>query len=176
MAVTQDLPRRALAKARQTIYPRLPAPVIEYSRIARLLARSAPMTVRGYRFGSGVHPVETPRPSRRLDRKRNALQSYFESHHEGPGIFKGRHYFDLYVQHLAGFVGREVVVVEVGVYSGGSLQMWKSYFGEHATIHGIDIQEACRTYEADGIHIHIGDQATELFGNSSRRTFPLSTC
>ena len=48
--------------------------------------------------------------------------------------------------------------LEVGVYSGGSLEMWKRYFGEHATIHGVDIQEACRVYEADGVHIHVGDQ------------------
>ena len=56
MTVKQDLLPRAVAKARRTIYPRLPASVIEASRIARLLARSAPMTVRGYRFGSDRSP------------------------------------------------------------------------------------------------------------------------
>jgi len=173
MTVKQDLVPRAVAKARRTIYPRLPASVIEASRIARLLARSAPMTVRGYRFGSDVHPVDAPPPSPRADLEPNALRSYFEGHRDGPGIYKGRHYFDLYVRHLAGFVGREVVVVEVGVYSGGSLGMWKSYFGEHATIHGVDIQEACRVYEADGVHIHVGDQADRAFWTQFKQDVPV---
>lgn len=173
MAVRHDLVPRAVAKARRTIYPRLPASVIEYSHIARLLARSAPMTVRGYRFGSHVDPVDVPPSSPRSDRERNALRSYFEAHREGRGIYKGRHYFDLYVRHLAGFVGREVVVVEVGVYSGGSLEMWKSYFGEHATIHGVDIQEACRVYEGGGVHIHIGDQGDRAFWTQFKKAVPV---
>ena len=64
-------------------------------------------------------------------------------------------------------------MVEVGVYSGGSLEMWKSYFGEHATIHGIDIQEAVRAYEADCIHIHVGDQADRTFWEQFREDVPL---
>ena len=171
MAVAQQLLPRAVAKARRTIYPRLPESLIEYSRVARLLARSAPMTARGYRFGADVQPVDLP-SSRDATRKPNALRSYFEAHREGHGIYKGRHYFDLYVRHLAGFVGREVVVVEVGVYSGGSLEMWKSYFGEHATVHGVDIQEACRVYETDAIHIHVGDQADRAFWQRFKEDVP----
>lgn len=172
MAVTRDFVARAVAKARRTIYPRLPAPVIEYSRIARLLARSAPMAARGYQFGSAVHPVDVPPPTRQSDGEPNVLRSYFEAHREGRGIYKGRHYFDLYVRHLARFVDREVVVVEIGVYSGGSLEMWQSYFGKHATIHGVDIQEACRVYEADGIHIHVGDQADRAFWKRFKKDVP----
>ena len=100
------------------------------------------------------------------------MRAYFEGHREGPGIYKGRHYFDLYVRHLAPFVGREVVVVEIGVYSGGSLGMWKTYFGERATIHGIDIQEACRVYEGDGVHIHVGDQADRAFWRRFKEDVP----
>ena len=112
-------------------------------------------------------------PSPRADGEPNALRAYFEAHRDGPGIYKGRHYFDLYVRHLAGFVGREVVVVEVGVYSGGSLGMWRSYFGENATIHGVDIQEACRVYEADGFHIHVGDQADRAFWTQFKKDVPV---
>jgi hypothetical protein len=172
VAVKHDLLPRAVAKARRTIYPRLPASVIEYSRIARLLARSAPMTVRGYRFGADVHPVDLPPAVPDSRRDANALRSYFESHREGRGIYKGRHYFDLYVRHLKRFVGREVVVVEVGVYSGGSLEMWNTYFGEHCTVHGVDIQEACRVYESAGIHIHIGDQGDRAFWQQFKEDVP----
>ncbi len=159
----QNLLPRAVAKARRTIYPRLPTAVIQASRVARLLAQSAPMTVRGYRFGSDVRPIDVPASPGASPDGTNALRNYFEEHREGPGIYKARHYFDLYARHLAEFVGREVVVVEVGVYSGGSLGMWASYFGEKATVHGVDIQEACRIYEADRVHIHVGDQADRAF-------------
>ena len=121
------------------------------------------MTVRGYRFGLDVRPIDVPASPGASRYGTNALRNYFEEHREGPGIYKARHYFDLYARHLAEFVGREVVVVEVGVYSGGSLGMWASYFGEKATVHGVDIQEACRIYEADRVHIHVGDQADRAF-------------
>ena len=130
------------------------------------------MTARGYRFGSDVHPVDVRPSAPDLDGEPNALRSYFEAHHEGRGIYKGRHYFDVYVRHLAQFVGRKVVVVEVGVYSGGSLEMWKHYFGENATIHGVDIQEACRVYDGDGVPIHIGDQGDREFWKQFKEDVP----
>jgi hypothetical protein len=163
MVVRNGILPRAMAKARSTIKPLLPESVIEYQRAARLLVRSAPMIVRGYRFGADARPVDAPASIRPLDAGEDVLRSYFEAHREGLGIHKGRHYFELYARHLAGFVGRDVVVVEVGVYSGGSLEMWKAYFGEHATIHGVDIQEECRAYGGDRIHIHVGDQADRAF-------------
>ena len=173
MAGTQNLLPRAVAKARRTISPRLPAGLVDASRLARHLLRSIPMTVRGYRFGSDLHPLDLPAASPSASSgEENALRAYFEGHREGPGIYKGRHYFDLYVRHLAPFVGREVVVVEIGVYSGGSLGMWKTYFGERATIHGIDIQEACRVYEGDGVHIHVGDQADRAFWRRFKEDVP----
>jgi hypothetical protein len=140
--------------------------------MAKLLARSVPMAIRGYQFGSDVRPVDVP-PSSLPVGEPNPLRSYFEEHREGRGIYKGRHYFDVYVRHLAGFVGREVVIVEIGVYSGGSLEMWQTYFGAHATIHGIDIQEAVRVYEGDGVHIHVGDQADRAFWEQFKKDVPV---
>src|SRR5450432_1099775 len=69
----------------------------------------------------------------------NPLQSYFDGITEGPGVWKWRHYFEIYHRHLHKFVGRDVTVVEVGVYSGGSLPMWRNYFGNGCRIHGVDI-------------------------------------
>lgn len=40
-------------------------------------------------------------------------------------------------------------VLEVGVYSGESLEMWHSYFGEGSHIYGVDIEPACKAYESD---------------------------
>jgi len=99
----------------------------------------------------------------------NPLRAYFEANREGPGIWKWNHYFDIYHRHLRRFVGSDVHVVEVGVYSGGSLPMWRSYFGGRCHVTGVDIEPACRAYESDRISIHIGDQADREFWRTFRR-------
>jgi hypothetical protein len=60
-------------------------------------------------------------------------------------------------------------MVEVGIYSGGSLGMWKSYFGKQARIHGVDIEPACRSYADDQVTVHIGDQESRPFWAEFRR-------
>lgn len=93
----------------------------------------------------------------------NPLWDYFSKHHTGPGIWKWQHYFDIYHRHLAQFRNRRPTIVEVGVYSGGSLGMWQNYFGDGCKIHGVDIEKACKCYESKGISIHIGDQEDRDF-------------
>jgi len=102
----------------------------------------------------------------------NPLRAYFDGNTEGPGIWKWLHYFDIYHRHLQKFVNRDVVVVEVGVFSGGSMPMWRKYFGPASHIHGIDIEEACRAYAGDHITIHIGDQADRTFWKRFREAVP----
>src|SRR5580698_2089804 len=63
------------------------------------------------------------------DREPNPLMEFFDHHSTGRGLWKWRHYFDIYHRHLQKFFGKEVHVAEVGIYSGGSLEMWKQYFG-----------------------------------------------
>lgn len=91
------------------------------------------------------------------------LEEYVEAHKTGRGIWKWQHYLPIYERHFAKFKGREVHVVEIGVYSGGSLDMWRDYFGAQCHIYGIDIAPDCRSYESEGIDIFIGDQADPGF-------------
>lgn len=104
----------------------------------------------------------------------NPLRRYFDSVVEGPGIWKWLHYFEIYHRHLQRFVGKPVTVVEVGVYSGGSLPMWREYFGAECQIHGVDIMPECRVYgsEANRTTIHIGDQGDRSFWRSFRSIVP----
>ena len=102
----------------------------------------------------------------------NALTEYFRSHREGPGIMKPLNYFQPYDRHLRKFVGREVHVVEIGVYSGGSLGMWRHYFGSGCHVYGIDIEDECRRHEAEGVRIFIGDQADRAFWADFTRRVP----
>jgi 23S rRNA U2552 (ribose-2'-O)-methylase RlmE/FtsJ len=93
----------------------------------------------------------------------NHLREYFKAHRTGQGIWKWNHYFDIYDRHFRRFRGRDVVIVEIGIYSGGSLQMWKEYFGTGCRVVGVDIEPACKVYESDSVRIFIGDQADREF-------------
>lgn len=73
------------------------------------------------------------------------------------------HYFEIYETFLQKYAGREIKFLEIGVYRGGSMQMWSDYFGEKATIVGIDIDESCKQYEGGNVHICIGSQADRAF-------------
>ena len=70
----------------------------------------------------------------------NPLWKYF-SHNEGRIIHKWHHYFDIYHNHFCRFRDLPITILEIGVYKGGSLQMWKNYFGPKAKIYGVDIDQ-----------------------------------
>src|SRR3954454_965763 len=86
------------------------------------------------------------------------LERYFDAHTEGSGIWKWRHYFPIYDRHLGRFRGQEAHLVEIGVFSGGSLSMWRDYLGRRSRITGVDIEPACEAYTGDRISVAIGDQ------------------
>jgi len=93
----------------------------------------------------------------------NPLRDFFDARTTGPGIWKWNHYFDIYHQHFQKFRGRKMRVLEIGVYSGGSLDMWADYFGEGCQIIGVDIEPRCLAYERPGVKIVVGDQSSRDF-------------
>lgn len=92
----------------------------------------------------------------------NPLEAYFLAN-KGRLMHKWVHYFDIYHQHFARFRGKPVTILEFGVSHGGSLQMWKHYFGPKARIFGVDINPRCKEYEEPNIEIMIGDQGDRAF-------------
>ena len=78
-------------------------------------------------------------------------------------IHKWKHYFPVYERHFRDFVYKPVTFLEIGCGLGGSLQMWKRYFGPHARIIGIDILPRCKEYEEDQIDVRIGPQQDTTF-------------
>lgn len=76
---------------------------------------------------------------------------------------KHESYFQVYEEVLAKFVGRPVTFVEVGVYNGGSLFMWREYLGPQARIIGIDMNPDAARWRDHGFEIVIGDQADPDF-------------
>jgi len=53
--------------------------------------------------------------------------------------------------------------MEIGCYKGGSLQVWKKYFGAQVTVVGIDVMPECKSFEEDQIKVRIGSQADTAF-------------
>jgi hypothetical protein len=102
----------------------------------------------------------------------NPLFKYFSEHKEGRGIWKYNHYFESYERHFAKFRGKEVHVLEIGVFSGGSLEMWQNYFGPSCKIYGVDIEPGCKVYETDSVRVFIGDQADRVFWKRFREEVP----
>jgi hypothetical protein len=92
----------------------------------------------------------------------NDLEKYFMSNDKRL-IHKWWHYFEIYDKYFSKFRNKKPTILEIGVSKGGSLQMWKSYFGEGAKIYGIDIEPSCKNYEEDGIEIFIGSQEDRNF-------------
>ena len=92
----------------------------------------------------------------------NDLEIWFRSH-QGRLIQKWNHYFQAYEQHFSRFRNQEVTVLEIGVAHGGSIEMWKHYFGPELRYYGVDIDPSCRMFEEPGVEIFIGSQSDPDF-------------
>jgi len=101
----------------------------------------------------------------------NDLEKYFRNN-EGRLIHKWIHFFDVYDRHFSRFRGKEINILEIGVSQGGSLQMWKDYFGPKAKIYGIDVNPQCKELEEENIKIFIGSQADRKFLNEVKKSIP----
>jgi hypothetical protein len=101
----------------------------------------------------------------------NDLEKYFRENNKN-FVTKWIHYFDAYDRHFSKYREKEVVVVEIGVFHGGSLKMWKDYFGKNAKIYGIDINPNCKAFEEENIEIFIGSQGDRTFLREVMKSIP----
>lgn len=101
----------------------------------------------------------------------NDLEKYFRKN-DGRLIHKWIHYFDVYDRHFSRFRNKDITILEIGVSQGGSLQMWKNYFGPKAKIYGVDVNPHCKTLEEENIKIFIGSQSDRKFLNTVKKSIP----
>ena len=89
-------------------------------------------------------------------------------------IDKWVHYFPIYEQWFSPYRGKEIVFVEIGVQNGGSIQMWRDYFGKDAKIVGVDIEANCKQFEDanNNIFVEIGSQEDPDFWRAFREKYP----
>jgi hypothetical protein len=102
----------------------------------------------------------------------NPLIDYLERNPDRRLVHKWRHYFDIYHRHFARFRGQTLTMIEIGIFNGGSLQLWRDYLGPQATIVGVDVNPECTRFAEPGIEIVIGDQADRSFLRSLGDRYP----
>lgn len=80
-------------------------------------------------------------------------------------IHRHEHVLDIYDEYFSRFRGKEVNILEIGLDHGGSIFMWKEYFGEKAHIYGMDIAGHTVSVEKEdpSIKVFIGDQGNLKF-------------
>jgi len=106
-----------------------------------------------------------------MKEQQNKLEKYFRNN-SGRLLHKWIHYFDIYDRHFARFKDRDIVLLEIGVSHGGSLEMWRDYFGDRVKIYGVDINPLCRQFEEDDTKIFIGSQSDRSFLNRIKQEIP----
>ena len=88
----------------------------------------------------------------------------FNYYNESPlTSHKWESYFDIYEELLNEYKNQNITFVEVGVHNGGSLFMWKKFFGKNSRIIGIDLNPNAKELEQYGFEIFIGSQGDSNF-------------
>lgn len=84
----------------------------------------------------------------------------FDIFHKSPFLsLKHINYFSIYENIFKKYKDKKIIFVEIGVLNGGSLFMWRKFFGKKARIIGIDINPKAKIFEKHGFEIFIGDQS-----------------
>lgn len=80
-----------------------------------------------------------------------------------PGVIKWAHYLPVYDALLDR--SRPIRMLEIGVFNGGSLRMWREILHPDSVIVGIDINPDCKQYDdpTRNIHVRIGSQVDSSF-------------
>lgn len=75
-------------------------------------------------------------------------------------------YFDVYELYFSKYIGKPITFVEVGVQRGGSIEMWRKFFGPDAKIIGIDfdptVAQLADKFD-ENTELVLGDQADPNF-------------
>lgn len=80
-------------------------------------------------------------------------------------VHKWHHYLPLYERYFSRWRGKPLRFLEIGVDKGGSLELWRRYFGLDAVIYGIDINPDCAAFDGKGASVRIGSQDDPAFLN-----------
>jgi hypothetical protein len=79
------------------------------------------------------------------------------------GVHKWLHYLPVYESIIDR--SRPIRMLEIGVFHGGSLRMWREYLHPQSVIVGIDIDLNCKEFQdpENNVHVRIGGQQDTTF-------------
>ena len=78
-------------------------------------------------------------------------------------INKMDHYLDVYHRVMAPWKNKDIRFLEIGIWKGGSINLWKGFFGPETQLTFLDINPECKALEGPRVSIEIGDQADRDF-------------
>lgn len=107
-----------------------------------------------------IHPKDLSNESKELNSNSKLFEIYKNLN---LASLKCDTYFQTYEELFSEYVGKEIIFVEIGVLHGGSLLMWKEYFGPKARIIGVDLDPKAKELEKKGFEIFIGSQSDKSF-------------
>ena len=90
--------------------------------------------------------------------REGSLDDWFFTYSEGPVLMKWEGYLELYDRYFSKFKGKNVTMLEIGIQSGGSIEMWQHYFGPKLNFVGFDINPYCKRFERKNVQIFTGSQ------------------
>jgi len=76
---------------------------------------------------------------------------------------KRLHFLDIYHKYFEKYRNTECVFLEIGVFKGDSIKMWKEYLGKSAKIIGVDIDRELIKFSDEQVTIEIGSQDSRFF-------------
>lgn len=83
--------------------------------------------------------------------------------HKGRIVHKWLHYPKVYEKEFGPYRNSDLTFLEIGIFLGGSLEIWRKLFGPDASISGIDINPDCAGYVDAPNRAFIGSQADPAF-------------
>lgn len=98
----------------------------------------------------------------KLERKEPSGQLW-DIYKDEPLSGKWWHYIEIYQELLEDLRDRPIKLLEIGVYRGGSMRMWKKYLHPDSIVVGIDAVDNVEIELGNGIHFREGDQADKDF-------------
>jgi len=107
-----------------------------------------------------INPKDLSKESLEINSNLKLFQIYKNLKRES---LKCDSYFQVYEEMFNQYVGKKITFVEVGVLQGGSLFMWREYFGKDARIIGVDLHPNAKELEKYGFEIYIGSQSDKNF-------------
>lgn len=104
------------------------------------------------------------------------MKSLLELFYDNPYHYTHKfiHFMIIYDELFSRYRNTDVSILEIGIASGGSLELWKTYFGSKAKIYGIDIDDTKATYlrNDNQITMFCGSQGDRQFLQSLKEKIP----